>query len=181
MRGFPGIWKLHLLHDSLPGMGLHTQHFSLSFSLIFCPTSFWREWAAFLDASCPLPAFKVVLWKFLSTKMTFWWICAGESGSASYSSAILGLPHPPWQRGFEYSAQHNIVPSVWGPDTNGRKERIWVCPRHQICGISANRNQFPHTHWASRNQFTSDTKSSEVTLNPQGEGSISENCPQFKS
>ena len=26
-------------------------------SLIFCPISFWREWAAFLSAWCPLPAF----------------------------------------------------------------------------------------------------------------------------
>ena len=25
---------------------------------IFCPTSFWREWAAFLGAWCPLPTFR---------------------------------------------------------------------------------------------------------------------------
>ena len=23
VRGFPGVWKLFLLHDPLPGMGLH--------------------------------------------------------------------------------------------------------------------------------------------------------------
>ena len=30
---------------------------SLFLSFIFCPTSFWREWAAFLGAWCPQPAF----------------------------------------------------------------------------------------------------------------------------
>ena len=28
------------------------------FSFIFCPTSFWRKWAAFLGAWCPSPAFR---------------------------------------------------------------------------------------------------------------------------
>ena len=32
-------------------------HLSLFLSCIFCPTPFWREWAAFLGAWCPLPAF----------------------------------------------------------------------------------------------------------------------------
>ena len=31
---------------------------SLFLSFIFCPTSFQREWAAFLGASCPPPAFR---------------------------------------------------------------------------------------------------------------------------
>ena len=31
---------------------------SLFLSFIFCPTSFQREWAAFLGAWCPLPAFR---------------------------------------------------------------------------------------------------------------------------
>ena len=31
---------------------------SLSLSFIFCPSSFWREWAAFLVAWCPPPAFR---------------------------------------------------------------------------------------------------------------------------
>ena len=31
---------------------------SLFLSFIFCPTSFRREWAAFLGAWCPLPAFR---------------------------------------------------------------------------------------------------------------------------
>ena len=30
----------------------------LFLSFIFCPTSFWREWAAFLGAWCPPPAFR---------------------------------------------------------------------------------------------------------------------------
>ena len=35
---------------------------------------------------------EVVLWKLLNIQMIFWWICGGESGFPSYSSAILGLP-----------------------------------------------------------------------------------------
>ena len=31
---------------------------SLFWSFIFCPTSFWREWAAFLGAWCPLLVFR---------------------------------------------------------------------------------------------------------------------------
>ena len=31
---------------------------SLFLSFLFCPTSFWRQWAAFLGAWCPLPAFR---------------------------------------------------------------------------------------------------------------------------
>ena len=31
---------------------------SLFLSFIFCPTSFWRQWAAFLGAWCPLPEFR---------------------------------------------------------------------------------------------------------------------------
>ena len=31
---------------------------SLFLSFIFCPTSFWRQWAAFLGAWCPLQAFR---------------------------------------------------------------------------------------------------------------------------
>ena len=31
---------------------------SLFLSFIFCPTSFWRQWAAFLGTWCPLPAFR---------------------------------------------------------------------------------------------------------------------------
>ena len=31
---------------------------SLFLSFIFCPTSFWREWGAFLGAWCPLPVFR---------------------------------------------------------------------------------------------------------------------------
>ena len=58
VRGFHTVWKLLLLHNSLPGMGLCPRLLSLFLSIIFCPTSFWREWAAFLGAWCPLPAFR---------------------------------------------------------------------------------------------------------------------------
>ena len=47
---------------------------------IFCPTSFWRDWAAFLHTWCPLPASRSFLWKLFNIQMIFWWICGGESG-----------------------------------------------------------------------------------------------------
>ena len=53
---------------------------SLFLSVIFCPTSFWRQWAAFLGAWCSPPRSEVVLWYLLSVQMFFRWICGGESG-----------------------------------------------------------------------------------------------------
>ena len=66
---------------------------SLFLSFIVCPTFFWRQWAAFLDAWSPLLAFRScfvvfaqssndLLMKFVGKKVVSW----------SYSSAILGLP-----------------------------------------------------------------------------------------
>ena len=58
VRGFPGVWKLPLLWlpswDRSPPLAL----LSLFLSFIFCPTSFWRWWAAFLGAQCPLLAIR---------------------------------------------------------------------------------------------------------------------------
>ena len=53
---------------------------SLFSSFIFCPTSFWRQWAAFLGAWCPLPAFRICFVEFSQPSMFFQWICGGESG-----------------------------------------------------------------------------------------------------
>ena len=56
---FPGVWKLLFLLrlpslDRSPSLPLS----SLFLSFIFFPTSFWRQWAAFLCAWCLLPAFR---------------------------------------------------------------------------------------------------------------------------
>ena len=59
VRVFPGVWK-HLSflrlpsQDGSPSLPL----LSLFLSFIFFPTSFRRQWAAFLGACCPLPAFR---------------------------------------------------------------------------------------------------------------------------
>ena len=37
---------------------LYLNSMPLFLSFIFCPNSFWRDWAAFLGAQCPLPAFR---------------------------------------------------------------------------------------------------------------------------
>ena len=64
VRGFPGVWKLPLLRlpslDRSPSLAL----LFLFLSFIFCPTSFQRQWAAFLGAWCPLPAFRSCSVKF---------------------------------------------------------------------------------------------------------------------
>ena len=50
VRVFPGVWKLVLFlrlpsQDGSPSLPL----LSLFLSFLFCPTSFQRQWAAFLD------------------------------------------------------------------------------------------------------------------------------------
>ena len=40
-------------------------------SFIFCPTSFWREWAAFLGAWCPPPAFRSCFVEFVQHSNDF--------------------------------------------------------------------------------------------------------------
>ena len=56
---FPGVWKLLSFlrlpsWDGSPSLPL----LPLFLSFIFFPTSFQRQWAAFLGAWCPLPAFR---------------------------------------------------------------------------------------------------------------------------
>ena len=54
VRGFPGVWKLPLLRLPSQDGSLSLTLMSLFLSFIFCPTSFWRQRAAFLGAWCPL-------------------------------------------------------------------------------------------------------------------------------
>ena len=58
VRGFPGIWKLPLLR--LPSCNVSPSQTLLSLFLpfIFCSTSFWGQWAAFLGVWCPLLAIR---------------------------------------------------------------------------------------------------------------------------
>ena len=69
--GYAALWDFQIPHrpiswcleTSLLRFPSRDRSPSLTFlsfflSFIFCPTSFWREWAAFLGAWCPLPAFR---------------------------------------------------------------------------------------------------------------------------
>ena len=58
VRVFPGVWKLLFLRLPSWDGALSLPLLSLFLSFIFFPTSFWRQWAAFLGAWCPLPAFR---------------------------------------------------------------------------------------------------------------------------
>ena len=63
---------------------------SLFSSFIFYPTSFWRDWAAFLGFWCPLPVFRIFFVEVASHPNGEF---VGEKvASQSYSSAILGPP-----------------------------------------------------------------------------------------
>ena len=53
---------------------------SLFLSFIFCPTTFRRQWAAFLGAWCFLPLFRGRFVKFAQRSNDLLIICGGESG-----------------------------------------------------------------------------------------------------
>ena len=57
VREFLTVWKF-LLHATSPGWVSIIPNSFASLSFINSSTSFGREWAAFLGAWCPLPAFR---------------------------------------------------------------------------------------------------------------------------
>ena len=72
VRMFPGVWKLLSFlrlpsQDGAPSLPL----LSLFLSFIFFPTSFWRQWAAFLGAWCTLLAFRSSFVEFSVFKCSF--------------------------------------------------------------------------------------------------------------
>ena len=72
VRGFPGVWKLLLLYDSLPRMGLHLQLFYLSFYLFyFVLPPFEDNGLPFLVPGVLCQCSEVVLWYLLSVQMIF--------------------------------------------------------------------------------------------------------------
>ena len=60
------------------------------FVFIFCPTSFWREWVAFLGAWFPLLCSEVVLWKLLNIQIIFLMNFLGRNWSPH------PIPSPSW-------------------------------------------------------------------------------------
>ena len=67
---------------------------SLFLSFIFCPTSFQRQWAAFLGAWCPLPAFRSCFVEFAQCSnvlsMNLW----GRKWSPCPIPLSILWPHP---------------------------------------------------------------------------------------
>ena len=93
VRGFPGVWKLLLFYNSLPGTGLHPQLFCLSFYLLYFVLPpfednglpFWvpgvlRHVQKLFYGICSV--FKCSFDEFVGEKVV----------SLSFSSAILGPP-----------------------------------------------------------------------------------------
>ena len=92
VRRFPIVWKF-LLHDSLPKMSLSPQILCLPFIFIFCPTSFQRDWFAFLGIWGHPPAFRRYSVEVVPHADWSFDVFVGEKViSPSYSSAMLGLP-----------------------------------------------------------------------------------------
>ena len=87
---FLGVWKILFLRllswNGAPSLPL----LSLFLSFIFFPPSFWRQWAAFLGAWCPLPAFRSCFVEFTQhwnvLLMNLW----GEKWSP------CPIPQPTW-------------------------------------------------------------------------------------
>ena len=72
VRGFPGVWKLLVLHDSLPRTGLFRLLFYLSFCLLyFVLPPFNESGLPFWMSGVLHQRSEVVLWKLLSIQMIF--------------------------------------------------------------------------------------------------------------
>ena len=89
VRGFPVVWKLPLLRlpsrDGSPSLTL----FPLFLSFIFYPTSFWRQWAAFLGLMSSASNPKLFCGVCSVFKWSFDEFVGKKVVSLSYSSAIL--------------------------------------------------------------------------------------------
>ena len=90
LETFPPSWPPPW--DGSPSLTL----LSLFLSFIVCPTSFWREWTAFLVPGVLCQHSEVVLWNLLSVQMIFQWICGGESDfPILFLHHLRTTPHPP--------------------------------------------------------------------------------------
>ena len=81
-EGFLVFGNFSSFKTPFPGWSPSLTLLSLFLSFIFCPTFFWREWAAFLRAWCPLPVFRSCFMEVAqhSNDLLIFWICGGESG-----------------------------------------------------------------------------------------------------
>ena len=94
VRVFPGVWKL-ISFLRLPSQDRFSSLplLPLFLSFKFFPNSFWRQWAAFLGAWCPLPAFRSCFVAFTQhSNVLLMNLLREKLVSLSYSSATLGLP-----------------------------------------------------------------------------------------
>ena len=84
VENFPPSWFTP--QDESPSLNL----LFLILSFIFCPTSFRREWVAFLGAWFPLLCSEVVLWKLLNIQIIFLMNFLGRNWSPHL------IPSPSW-------------------------------------------------------------------------------------
>ena len=138
VRVFPGVWK-HLSFLRLPSWDRSPSLplLSLLLSFIFFPTFFRRQWAAFLGAWCPLPAFRSCLVEFAQLSNVLSMNLSGEKVvSLSYSSATLFSPFfikmveleitaGEWKSGYDRDFSPSLLFFlVWSLSSLG--SRFWV-------------------------------------------------------
>ena len=90
MRRFPGVWKLALLRLPSRDGSLSLALLSLFLSFLFCPTSFWRQWADFLGAWWPQLAIRSCFVKFALRSVIFSMNLLGRKWSPR------PIPPPSW-------------------------------------------------------------------------------------
>ena len=81
-----------LFKTPFPGQSSIPPSFVSFFVFYIFPTSFQRQWAAFLCTWCPLPAFRSCFVEFTEFKCSFDEFVGEKVVSLSYSSTILGPP-----------------------------------------------------------------------------------------
>ena len=112
---------------------------SLSLSFIFCPTSFRRQWAAFLGAWWPLPSFRSCFWVFAQCSNDLSMILWGRKWS----------PHPiPPPFSMYFGHEFEQAPGVFDGQGN------LVCCDH---GVTKN--------WTWLSNWTEASKVEALTLN----------------
>jgi len=117
VRGFPGVWKLLLLHDSLPRMGLCPSLFCLSFYLLYFVLPPFEDnglpfWVPDVLHQCS----EVVLWNLLSVQVSFDELCGGESGLPILFLHLRTTPPPESPKIKSLNVSPSICCEVMGPD-----------------------------------------------------------------
>ena len=95
LEHFSIVWDIWMTDVHIRGCRksshLYPSTFSFYHNIFYCPTSFQREWAAFLGSWCPPPVFRSCL-SCSAVKWSFDELVGEKVISLFYSFAIFGPP-----------------------------------------------------------------------------------------